>query len=151
MDIDKKLFRMQRFAIVKTKLNKETEHLIPDAYAYAWYAGVYPLLDQSDLHEGYEECFTVTKEQVDIVTKYADQEWLENKRYTFYEYEDHFNVRYGNPRGIDRHALISIFRYCFLNRGFDDQFWETLIEPMKHPAEASSVTMPFNSDYLYLV
>lgn len=151
MKENKPIFNLQRFQILQTKLNPETSHLIPDAYAYAWYQKLFPLLDDCELHEDLEECFDITKEQVDIISKRADSEWLEKRYYTFYEYEDFYNVRYSNEHNISRHTLIATFRYLYLHGTFDDVFWETLIKPMQHPSEASLVTSEFKSDYIYLV
>lgn len=145
-----RLFEMQRYNVISTKLNKETEDCIPDSYAYAWYARVYPLAD-SGIHELYADSFRVTESQVELVITYADSEWLKGNVYTFYEYEDHFKVRSGNEHGIDRSSLINIFRYYYVNGGFDDKFWAKLVTPMQHPAEAASITMDFKSHHLYLV
>ena len=87
------IFNLQRFQILQTKLNPATSNLIPDAYAYAWYEKLYPFLDDCELHQDLEGYFTVTKEQVDIISSRADSEWLEKRYYTFYEYEKYFNVR----------------------------------------------------------
>lgn len=151
MKNNKPIFNLQRFQILQTKLNPETSHLIPDSYAYAWYQKLFPLLDDCELHEDLEECFDITKEQVDIISKRADSEWLEKRYYTFYEYEDFFDVRYSNENNISRHTLIATFRYLYLHGTFDDVFWKTLIKPMEHPSEASLVTSDFKSDYIYLV
>lgn len=148
---NKPIFNLQRFQILQTKLNPNTSHLIPDSYAFAWYQKLYPLLDNCELHEDLAEYFIINKEQVDIISQRADSEWLEKRYYTFYEYEDYFQVRYVPVKNISRHALIATFRYLYLHGTFDEVFWDTLISPMKHPCEASIVTSEFKSDYIYLV
>ncbi len=149
--LGKSLYNLQRFQILQTKLNPQTSNLIPNHYAYAWYAGVYPFLDTEEIHEDLKEYFLVSEEQVDKITAYADKEWLNKKLYNFYEYEQYFNVRYGNDDNIDRSALISVFRYMFLKGGFDEEFWSKLLEPMKHPIEASMITSDFDPDHIYLI
>lgn len=148
---NKSIFNLQRFQILQTKLNTNTSHLIPDSYAYAWYQKLFPLLDDSDLHEDLIDCFEITKEQVDIISERADSEWLKKNYYTFYEYEKHFNVRYDAVKEISRHTLIATFRYLYLHGTFDETFWNTLLKPMQHPVEASSITSNFNPEYIYLV
>lgn len=103
------------------------------------------------MHEDLEDYFKITKEQVDIISKRADSEWLEKKYYTFYEYEEHFQVRHDPIADISRYTLIATFRYFYLHKTFDSLFWETLIKPMEHPTEASTITTEFNSDYIFLV
>jgi len=139
------LFNLQRFQILQTKLNPSTSELISDSYAYAWYQKLYPFRDDSDLHEDLEECFDTKKEFAIPVIEYADKEWLDKRYYTFYQYEEKFGGR------ENRHSLIAIFRYMFLNNTFDDKFWETLIKPQEHPVEASLITSNFNYDYFELI
>ena len=143
----KATYNLQRFQILQTKLNPSTSNLISDSYAYAWFESLYPILDSSQLHEDLEECFSISKEKINLVSQYADSEWLEKKYYAFYQYEGHFRSR----GDIERHDLIVIFRYLFLHGTFDATFWETLIKPMEYPTEASRVISDFRSDYLYLV
>lgn len=97
------------------------------------------------------EYFSISKEQIEEIITYADAEWLEKRYYTFYEYEDHYQVRTNPLFGIARHTLIAVFRYMFLNNSFDDKFWNKLLEPMKHPAEAAGISRDFNINEIYLV
>lgn len=150
-NIEKTIFNLQRFQILQTKLNPATSNCIPDFYAYAWYVRLYPLLEQNDLHENLKNSFVVTPKQVDIVTERADSEWLKGKTYTFYEYENYFEVRSTPKEGLDRYSLIAIFRYSYLRGGFDEPFWDKLLEPMNHPSEASIITRKFAPDEIYLV
>ena len=144
-DINKILFNLQRFQILQTKLNPNTSDLISDSYAYAWYQKLYPFRDDSDLHEDLQEYFDIKKEFADNVVQYADREWLDRTYYTFYEYEYKFGGK------ANRHSLIAIFRYMFLNNTFDTEFWDTLIKPHEHPIEASLITSDCKYDYLELV
>lgn len=148
---NKAIFNLQRFQILYAKLNPATSELISDEYAYAWYNNLYPILDNDQLHEDLEEYFSITKEQVDIITKYADSESKKEQYHTFYEYEDYFNVREYPVADIDRNTLISTFRYFYLKRTFNQTFWETLLKPMEHPVEAKEICSKFSIDELYLL
>jgi lantibiotic modifying enzyme len=147
----KALFNLQRFQILQTKLNENTSNHIPNAYAYAWYQKLYPLFEENALHEDLEPFFTITKEQVNVISKRADSEWLQKKYYSFYEYEAYFNVREEPVEEISRHTLIAVFRYFYLNDFFDKPFWDKLLEPMDHPVEASSITSEYDSSHIYLM
>ena len=150
-EIGKTIFNLQRFQILQTKLNPNTTNLIPNDYAYAWYKKLYPLLEENDLHQDLEPYFSITKEQVDEITNYADSEWLEKRYYTFYEYESYYKSRTNPILGISRHTLIAVFRYMFLRDAFDEEFWAKLLEPMKYPIEAGSITSDFDINYIYLI
>ncbi len=148
-DYGKVLFNIQRFQILQTKLNNQTFSLIPNSYAFAWYASVYPLLDRSDLHADLEMYFTISKEQVNSVIDYSDKELLAGRLYTFYEYEDYFG---SNENNIARLELAEIFRYAFLHRIFNSKgFWEKLLEPMSYPMEVGYITQEFNIKDIELV
>lgn len=147
----KAIFNLQRFQILQTKLNPQTSHLIPDSYAYAWYAKLYPTLDENEIHEDLIDFFSIKKSQVDSIAEWADSEWLNQKYYTFYQYENHFGVSQGSTENIERHTLIAAFRYFYLHETFDETFWKTLISPMQYPTEASLVVSEFRSDYIYLI
>lgn len=147
-DLGKVLFNLQRFQILQTKLNPHTPNLISDHYAYAWYREVYPLLDECSLHEDLEPYFTVTKDEVERVSKYADDESTAGHYYTFYQYEDKFGSRQGPQEGISRSSLIGIFRYMFLKELFDDEFWKKLLENPNYPTEAGNIVSKNLSIYL---
>jgi hypothetical protein len=151
INIGKAVFNLQRFQILQTKINPQTADKMPDFYAYAWSVKMFPFLDEGGLHEDLKEFFTVTESQANLVSDRADSEWLEKRLYNFYEYEDYFNVRSNPVDGLDRWKLISIFRYSYLRRGFDESFWKKLLEPMKHPTEASIITSDFKREDLYFI
>src|ERR1035437_11089484 len=136
----KSIFNLQRFQILHTKLIPQTAYLIPDSYAYAWYIKMFPLLDQCELHEDLEDYFSIPRDHVEIISKFADDEWLGKRLYTFYEYEKHFNCRRNPDDGIKRWTLISVFRYLYLRGGFDEMFWSKLLEPEQYPTEAIVIT-----------
>lgn len=140
-EIGKAIFNLQRFQILQVKVNQQTQHLVNDHYAYAWYAELYPMLDEGDLHEDLEPYFTITRKQIEKIKKYADDEWLKNKMHSFYEFEEYFDCRKGNKDGITREVLIKVFRYMYLKKLFDEIFWKKLLETAKFPTEASVIPL----------
>lgn len=134
------LFNQQRIQIMSLGVDQEK---FSDDYLFAWEAGVYPFFSDTDgsvtpmPHECYPEFFKVKKEVVDKVTKYLDDKWLDKKVPTFYELEEEFGGKWGEEDG--RMALIGICRYAFLRGSFNSEFWDTLLTPMEHPSEASSI------------
>lgn len=146
----KAIFNLQRFTILQTKLNPQTSHFIPDEYAFAWYVGLYPFFNNSDLHEDLEDYFRITKKQLDSTTEFLDTEWLSGNLYNFYELEK-MGYDKGPFVGLDRMDLIYILKYIKLYGGFDDDFWNKILEPMKHPTEARSIQRLFGPDDIYLV
>lgn len=149
--MEKTIYNLQKFLILQTKINPQTANKIPDSYAYAWYHDCYPMFDSADFHEDLEKHFIITKDQVDMISNYADSEWLQKRYYTFYQYEDKFQVRHGNAAGIERSTLLSVFRYMYLRNMFDKPFWDALLTPMEYPTEASGVTRNFDIDDIYFV
>ncbi|HKL85292.1 MAG TPA: hypothetical protein VJ861_03055 [Treponemataceae bacterium] len=150
-DLGKTMFNMQRFMILELKVNPNTSDKIPDDYAFAWYKKMYPFFETNELHEDLKEYFSITEEQVDYVSKYLDDEWLENRRYTFYELEEYFNCRHEPENEITRYVLITILRYIKLREGFDDLFWEKLLTPMKYPTEAGIIISEFSADDILFI
>lgn len=140
------MFNQQRLQIMSLGVHQGE---FTDAYLYAWYEGVYPFFEDTDgsvsqmPHETYEEFFLKDKAKVDVLTKLLDDLWLQKKVPTFYELEDMLNTRGSSE--WDRMDLIKICRYMFLQCGtFDNDFWETLLTPMKHPSEARGITRKFD-------
>ena len=139
-DLGKALYNLQRFQILQAKINPQTQLSIPDHYAYAWYAEIFPFLSEGSLHHELEPYFTITRKQIEKIKKWADDEWLKSKSPSFYDFEDHFGAREGNKDGITRGVLIKVFRYMYLKKLFDDTFWKKLLENARHPTEASVIT-----------
>lgn len=150
-DMGKTLFNLQRFMILQMAVNPATSDRIPLDYVFAWYHKIYPFFESGELHEDLTPYFEITKEQVDYLTKYLDDEWLNKRTYTFYELEDQFNSRHSPKHGLDRLTLMNILQYIKLRGGFDDAFWSKLLEPMQHPSEAQSILSDFSVDNIYFI
>lgn len=151
MNIEKALFNLQKTQIIQSKINSDTSDFISNDYAYAWNVSLFPLLESSDLHLEYEEFFDIKKEEIDSITDFADKEWLKNKYYTFYEYEDMFIRSKESKIKTERFHLLAIFRYMFLRGSFDKKFWEKLLENGNCPIEAFSISRDFEITQLSLV
>jgi len=149
-ELGKALFSIQKYMILSTKLNPQTAELIPDAYAYAWDVGLYPIFSNGEWHESVKDYFDVSEEKSFRVIKYIDEAWLKKTYYSFYELEDRF-LHAEKEFDIDRWDLIRILRYTFLCKRFDDILWEKLLKGTDHPSEAKGVTDKFNSMDISLV
>ena len=143
------LFSQQRAQIIFMRsVNKE---VIPDAYAYAWVCGVYPVSHDGDdsvpqrPHQSYEKYFIVSKNFATEVLDYLDDCWMSGNSPTFYELEDKFGGR------CVRSKLIHICRYAYLEGAFDDRLWNALLKPMQYPTEAGSIASEFKDSELYIL
>ena len=142
------MFNQQRLQIMSLGVH---HNKYPDDYLFTWEKGVYPFMNDTDgsvtpmPHECYAEFFKVKKETVDKVTKYLDDMWLAKTVPTFYELEGKFGGKFGSEDG--RCALINICRYMYLRKGFDKDFWKTILTPEQHPSEASSLCCPFDREH----
>jgi antitoxin MazE len=140
------MYEMARFQVLTAALTPGVEDRLPDSYVFAWDHGVYPFSNAdagANLHEPFEPYFRVGKERAEELSKFLDDRWLAKKVPTFYELEDHFEVRLGRS-GWDRGMLISACRYMHLCDLFDAAFWKKLLAPGQHPTEASTVVRKFN-------
>lgn len=145
------LFNIQRYMILQTKLNPGTSAELPDEYVYAWYVKMYPISNSGDWHEDLADYFETPKETVETIARYLDEEWLQNRFYTFYELEHHFMSDEKMERMEARNGLLCVLRYYYLKSGFSKQFWDKLLEPGNHPIEATQVTTEFDSDEISLL
>lgn len=151
MNIEKALFNIQRIQILQSKLDPSTSHLISNDYAYAWSVELFPLLESTDLHNEYESQFKISREEIDVVTDFADSEWLKKKYYSFYQYEDMFIRGEQSRIKTERWHLIVIFRYMFLREAFDGIFWKKLTENGNCPVEAFGIVRNFDLKELSLI
>jgi hypothetical protein len=149
-ELGKAIFNLQRFQILQMKINQETTDIIPDHYVYAWAVMMYPAQDTGKLHEDLEKFFSLREAQVDEVIDFVEIDWLEGKYHSFYDYEAVFNAR-SKKSDIDRIALVHVFRYSYLRNAYNEDFWEHLLAPSKHPSEAKLITKPFSLREVFLI
>lgn len=143
----RQVFLAMKFQIMTAALTPGPRERIVDAYLFAWDEEVYPLFHEAaDWHKPFETSFRVTKEMLSELSKFLDDLWINGKKIpSFYELKKHYGVSYGHS-DWDRHDLIVALRYMRLSRGFDESFWNAILEPMQHPSEAASIGRPFNRD-----
>jgi hypothetical protein len=145
------LFHLARFNLRVAALQEGAGSKLSNAYIYAWENGVYPAFDEgAELHKPFADGFLISPEMVDELSKYLDDRWRKKNVPTFYELEDHYDLRRGGGKW-DRHKLIITCRYMFLHDLFDKNFWKKLLEPMEHPSEAGRLTREFHlNEEVYL-
>ena len=68
--IEKMLFRLQRCAILQTKINPQTNSFISDDYAYAWYSSVYPLFDENEMEDSFKKS-EINRDQLIPILRYV--------------------------------------------------------------------------------
>ncbi len=141
----KRSFEFVRFGVLTASLSPAVAERFPDAYVFAWDRRVYPINHHNRLHECWSKYFEVTEAMCDALVGFLGERWDEKKVPTFYELEEHFEVRLGTT-GWDRLKLMSTCRYMYLSDSFDTDFWKALLTPMKHPTEAKSIVRPFERE-----
>lgn len=115
-----------------------------DSYLFAWESGVYPFLSDTDgsvpskPHEPYADFFQTSKEKGEFLIKHLDDAWRTQEKLTFYALEDQL-INSGNFLNWSRSDLLDLCRYFYLDRRFDEAFWQTMITPMQCPVEAYGV------------
>lgn len=147
-------FQLMRFNILSAARDGIDKSPFDAAYVYAWDNGVYPFFHPgADWHEPFKECFKLSESDMDVLSKVLDDHWMQNKPITFYELEEHFGVQGAHRSSTEwsRGKLIAGCRYMFLNEGFDRDFWATLTENMKCPAEAHSIARAPNEEHIYFM
>lgn len=144
---DQQLFEMARMQILTAASNPIHRRNLPPAYVYAWEEGIYPLFhDGYHLHRPFADSFRAGKVMVAELTDFLDDRERRNKVPTFYELEDHFDVRYGKT-DWGRLSLMQVCRYMFLHHNmWGDEFWARILKNMEHPAEAKGITRKFEYD-----
>lgn len=143
------LFQLMRFNVMKSFVeNSEGRNFTP-SYVYAWDQGVFPINDTgADWHKPFADQFEISESQIAEVLKFLDEVWLEKKTISFYELEDHYEVRLGGA--WDRSILLACCRYLWLHGHlFDDNFWAALVKNGECPSEAHSICRPLRADDVY--
>lgn len=143
---DRQLFQLARFnVLVAAKTAAPGVALLPGAYVYAWFSSIYPLFHElAHIHEPFASQFEVTKDMVEELLEYLDDRWRAEKVPSFYQLEDHYEVRSGTT-AWNRHRLIVACRYMCLHEHFDKAFWDTLLKRGGHPPDAKNITNRFDA------
>jgi len=152
-------FQIMRLKIMSMYLQENNPFGL--AYVYAWDSGVFPLLHEgADWHAPFEGCFRVSEDEANRVFKVLCDRWDDKNPITFYELEDHFEVRSGRT-SLDRSKLLYICRYFFLEgcrdglkgaiRSLDLNAWQTLVTNGKCPSEAHSIVGDPSDEKFYFM
>lgn len=152
--LEQMLFLLQKSQVMSWFFGVDTKSFVSAPYAYAWYEGVFPILDESaEWHAPYANHFKISESLMDELHSFLCDCWDGKKDLSFYDLEAHYGVRGSTHDGPywSRFTLCHACKYFYLHEIFDDNFWNTLLENGKSPAEARSISAKFKSDQLYLV
>ncbi|WP_163098663.1 hypothetical protein GL267_008725 [Acidithiobacillus ferrianus] len=144
----KMLFEIMRFNVLSAARSKDQSCMLNNATVFAWAKRIFPLYHNEDsFHVPFASLFRVSEEMIDDLS-----ETLDKNKMTFYQLEDYFDVRGiaghsdAKTSGWDRPKLIYSCRYLKLCGLYDDELWNTLMKPMEHPSESTSVMKPFDRE-----
>lgn len=134
------LYNVQRDMILLARADLETKNSIPPDYAFAWYAGIYPLYDESECHRELADLFSVKKEEVKAIVSYFEEQQAVGNRPTYFQFEE------GLQRGqeLKRSAIIKVLRYIYLKHETEPEFWDTLLTHGEFPPPAKLITEEFD-------
>lgn len=146
------LFSLQRFQILALYTSTTSERTVSDAYAYAWFEGVYPLLHESaPWHQPYDQSFAIPQAQIKELYDYLSKAWAAKKKFTFFQMEDHFGIKGPKRPGPvwSQASLIRACRYLYLYEKFDSVFWSVLLSGSQCPIEAEAIAKKFETTDIY--
>ena len=147
------LFQLMKFKILSLASRDINSAKLPHAYIYAWDSGVYPLFNEgASWHTPFADCFSISENKVEQLSKFLDESWISKKNLSFYELESEFGVHGSTSSSSDwsRYDLVAICRYMYLGRAFDDEFWANLLENGKCPSEAHCIARELKESDIYL-
>ena len=139
---DKMLFNLQKFKVLELFTNQNAQKIFSHSYAFAWDAGVYPIGHNGcDWHVPFEETFKVSKERMEELGEFLEKLEQAGKTITFYDLEDHYNVRGGGD--WERMELVYACRYMNLCNWFGQDFWQGMVGHSNCPTESKQITRDF--------
>lgn len=148
---DQMLYNQQKFLILSRFTDESATRSFTPAYAYAWAHDLFPVgSNGAEWHRPYEHCFAIREEKIDSLAQFLDSLNLENKTITFYELEDHYDVRgSGGEYSWDRMELIHCCRYFRLLEWFGDDFWKGLVGHSNCPSESHSIMNGYDANDVF--
>lgn len=145
---EKMLYNLQKFQILALYTSDSATKKVTESYAFAWDKGVFPIGHHGcDWHLPHEECFKIGKARVDELGDFLDSIERDGKTITFYQLEDHYDVRSGS--GWERMELVFACRYFRLNGWFSEEFWKGMVGHSDCPSESKSILRDFGADEVY--
>jgi antitoxin MazE len=155
MDVDsnkvilKALAEIRREQVLATKANPQTADLYDNAFVHAIMHRIYPIDHEDpgfkdtlvDILNSFPfyETYGVGRDQVKEIAELLDEKWRNEEKITFYDLEQPYRYGHRDWHGKDpRWDLINICRYFYLNRWFDERFWNEFMSSC--PSEAHDIT-----------
>ena len=129
---NEKEFQLMRLMVLTSSKN------FSSSYVYALDRKVYPYLHETDFHLPFEDHFDLKKDEIQNLSEFLDQKWLNKENLSFYDLESQYDAR-GSSTNWDRIKLLKGCRYLYLLKLFDDNFWKTLCKRGDSPCEAESI------------
>ena len=147
--VEQMLYNLQKFQILTLFTSHSATNSVTDAYAYAWDRSVFPIGQHGcDWHIPHEESFKIGRDQMDALGAFLDELEGSGKTITFYQLEDHYNLRSGTSEW-DRMGLIFACRYFRLNGWFTEEFWKGMAGNSDCPSESHSILRDFTAKDVY--
>ncbi len=143
------LFNLQRFQIMALYANTASEQTVSPSYVYAWFAGVYPLLNESaPWHQAYEGLFEVRATHLRELYQFLSECYAKGEPPSFFQLEEHYGIRGAQRPGLiwEQSTLIRACRYLYLREEFSRSFWTTMLSGDQHPMEAEMIEEKFDRD-----
>lgn len=133
-------YNIQRDMVLMAKADPKTKNSIPADYAFAWYAGIYPIYDEADSHRELAECFIVKKEEVQAVIGHLEEMEASGNYLSFNSFEEGLKKK----AEIKHSSLIKVLRYLYLRHEREPAIWESLLTPGQYPPPAKLITKEFD-------
>jgi len=105
--VEDKMFEIMRMTILTAAVNPATADRFTDASVYAWVNRVYPFFAESSQDEAFAASFDVTKDMMNELVVYLDEQWRAKEVPTYYDLE----TKYRDTGRWDRLGLIRACRY----------------------------------------
>ncbi|HVT34276.1 MAG TPA: hypothetical protein VHE37_01730 [Nevskiaceae bacterium] len=144
-EIQQMVYSLQRFHILALYANTSTERTVSASYAYAWWQGIYPLLnDSAPWHKPHTQSFSAPAQQVAELHEFLTQRWRAQDPISFFQLEDRYAIRAANRPGPvwSQAQLIAACRYLHLHAQYDEEFWSALLGASQSPLPAEIITRP---------
>ncbi|MFP3847788.1 hypothetical protein [Pseudomonas sp. W5-01] len=142
--VEQMLYNIQKFQILSLFANDSANRTVSPAYAFAWDKNLFPVGSHGcDWHDAHEACFKIRKTQVDELAEFLDDLEREGKTISFYQLEDHYDVRSGST--WDRMDLVFVCRYFRLDGWFSEEFWKGMAGHSDCPSESHSILQDYEA------
>lgn len=142
------LFDLMRNTILQTASTRIDASPFTPAYLFAWASKVYPLHDDDcKCHQGYENCFTVTKGKMAVLFGFLTTLHHDGNTVTFWQLEELFEAHLLEE--WDRAMLMDACRYLYLTACFPQAFWQAMLRFVSPESEPHTIHQPLTPTELY--